>query len=100
VVCRNSRLCQEDIIIDGLKIPKGAHVDIPLYGMLRDSEYWDEPLKFKPERYFAVWYCARENVRHFEKFSCLETRIRRLIKRDALSSGRVLPSGNVFLLIF
>ena len=84
MVCRNSRLCQEDIIIDGIKFPKGAHVDIPMYGMLRDPEYWDEPLKFKPERYYSVYYCERDDVRHFEKFSALESGIRQWIKRDAL----------------
>jgi len=33
-----------DITVEGMKIPKGAHIDIPVYGLTRDPEYWDEPL--------------------------------------------------------
>ena len=42
--CRNTRYCDEDVIVEGMKIPKGAHIDIPVYGLTRDPEYWDEPL--------------------------------------------------------
>jgi len=34
-----------------MKIPKGAHIDIPVYGLTRDPGYWDESLIFKPLRY-------------------------------------------------
>nr|CAB3235809.1 cytochrome P450 CYP3-like member 3 [Phallusia mammillata] len=49
-VVRNSRYCEKEITINGVTIPAGCHVDIPNYGFGRDEEYWDEPLKFKPER--------------------------------------------------
>jgi len=52
---RNSRLCEKDITIEGVKIPKGAHIDIPVYGLARDPEYWDDPLEFIPERLGSLW---------------------------------------------
>jgi len=50
VTRRNSRLCDKEITIGGIKIPKGAHIDIPTYGLSRDAEYWDDPDEFVPER--------------------------------------------------
>jgi len=54
IFTRNSRLCKEDITIGGMKIPKGMHIDIPIYGMTRDPEIWDDPLEFKPERLVCI----------------------------------------------
>nr|NP_001122348.1 cytochrome P450 CYP3-like member 3 [Ciona intestinalis]ABI20700.1 cytochrome P450 CYP3-like member 3 [Ciona intestinalis] len=46
----NSRYCERDITIHGLTIKKGITVQIPVYGMGRDEEFWEDPLVFKPER--------------------------------------------------
>ena len=47
---RNSRVAEKEITIDGLRIPAGTQVEIPTYGLAHDEEYWDEPMKYKPER--------------------------------------------------
>nr|XP_026690466.1 cytochrome P450 3A25-like isoform X2 [Ciona intestinalis] len=46
----NSRIPNRDITINGVFLPKGIQVIVPVYGMSRDEEIWEEPLKFKPER--------------------------------------------------
>ncbi|XP_078491463.1 cytochrome P450 3A25-like [Ciona intestinalis] len=46
----NLRYCERDITINGVTIPKGTSIDIPVYGMGRDEEFWEDPLVFKPER--------------------------------------------------
>jgi len=50
VVPTNSRVCERDVTINGITIPKGAHVDIPVYALLRSPDHWDEPDSFIPER--------------------------------------------------
>jgi len=47
---RNVRFCEEETTIKGIRIPKDIHVEIPIYGMARDPENWENPEKFKPER--------------------------------------------------
>nr|CAB3235860.1 cytochrome P450 CYP3-like member 3 [Phallusia mammillata] len=47
---RNSRYAEKDFNVDGVHIPKGVMVKVPVYGMSYDEEYWDEPKLFKPER--------------------------------------------------
>uniref|UniRef100_H2Y4V4 Uncharacterized protein n=1 Tax=Ciona savignyi TaxID=51511 RepID=H2Y4V4_CIOSA len=46
----NSRYCEQDITINGITIPRGATVGIPMFGMMRDEEYWEDPLIFNPDR--------------------------------------------------
>jgi len=48
--CRNVRFCEDDTTINGIRIPEGIHVDIPVYGMGRDPENWKDPEEFRPER--------------------------------------------------
>jgi len=52
---RNSRFCTKEITINGIRIPKNIHVDIPVYGLTRDPEHWDEPSEFRPERYMRYY---------------------------------------------
>ena len=47
---RNVRLAEKDITIDNIHIPAGVNVDVPVWGMNHDEEYWDEPYEYKPER--------------------------------------------------
>uniref|UniRef100_H2Y0Z7 Uncharacterized protein n=1 Tax=Ciona intestinalis TaxID=7719 RepID=H2Y0Z7_CIOIN len=50
LVPANSRYCERDITINGVTIPKGTLVNIPVFGMGRDEEFWNEPLTFNPDR--------------------------------------------------
>jgi cytochrome P450 len=49
-LCRSDRVASEDITINGLFIPKGMVVGIPIHTLQNDPEYWPEPEKFIPER--------------------------------------------------
>ena len=53
---RIQRVCKLDVEIDGVLIPKGAAVVIPVYALHHDPQYWPEPEEFHPERY--------QNLRH------------------------------------
>ncbi|GAA0149430.1 oxygenase [Lithospermum erythrorhizon] len=40
----------KDTVFMGYEIPKSTHVMVNLWAIGRDSEYWSDPLSFKPER--------------------------------------------------
>lgn len=46
----NQRVCDRDITIKGYNFLKGMLVQIPLIGFGRDEKYWNEPLRYNPER--------------------------------------------------
>ncbi|XP_061097754.1 cytochrome P450 3A30-like isoform X1 [Conger conger] len=48
---RVERLCTETIVVNGVTIPKGTVVTIPVYALHRDPEHWPEPECFNPERF-------------------------------------------------
>ncbi|CAL8117832.1 unnamed protein product [Orchesella dallaii] len=50
---RNERLCTKDYKIPGTDtiIEKGLIVGLPIYGMQRDKQYYENPEKFDPERF-------------------------------------------------
>lgn len=50
-----NRICTKDYQIpdSDLKIEKGTPIIISLLGILRDPEYFPEPMKFFPQRYMA-----------------------------------------------
>ncbi|XP_002730609.1 cytochrome P450 3A29-like [Saccoglossus kowalevskii] len=50
-VIRYDRECTEDIIINGLHIPKGMYICMPIYAIHHDPELYPEPEKFIPERF-------------------------------------------------
>jgi len=50
-VSRNDRMCTKDWQDEGLFIPKGMLINIPLYVIHHNPEYWPEPELFKPERF-------------------------------------------------
>ncbi|KAL5997314.1 hypothetical protein ACLOJK_008244 [Asimina triloba] len=47
------RQSAEKCILDGYEIPAKTSVLINTYAMGRDPQNWDEPLKFKPERFIG-----------------------------------------------
>lgn len=48
-----NRTCVKDYPIPGTDkvIEKGAEIFIPSFALHRDPKYWDEPLKFNPDRF-------------------------------------------------
>jgi cytochrome P450 len=56
------RRAHGDDEIDGYFIPKDTNCLIPVYQIHRDERYWEEPLKFKPERF------SKENSKNRHKF--------------------------------
>jgi len=55
---RTDRVTRNDIVINGLHIPKGMVIGIPIYSLQNDPEIWQNPEKFDPDRsvfmYFAL----------------------------------------------
>ncbi|RUS89192.1 hypothetical protein EGW08_003071 [Elysia chlorotica] len=45
------RVCNEDIDIGGVHIPKGMVVSFPMFAIHRDPAIWADPLSFDPERF-------------------------------------------------
>jgi len=48
---RTSRLALKTIEINGVTIPKGATIQLPIHLLQHIPELWPEPEKFDPERY-------------------------------------------------
>ncbi|KAK7798369.1 hypothetical protein U0070_018539 [Myodes glareolus] len=51
VANRVSRINKTDAEINGMLIPKGTVVIIPVFALQRDPKYWPEPEEFRPERF-------------------------------------------------
>ena len=49
--CRVDRESSRDVTINGVDIPKGMTVLIPIYAMHHDPKIWPEPEKFNPHRF-------------------------------------------------
>ena len=45
------RYSSETVTIEGVLIPKGVEVNIPIWHVHHNSDYWPNPEKFDPERY-------------------------------------------------
>lgn len=50
-VNRVERMTKASVEVNGVTIPKGTTVMIPVYTLHRDPTLWPEPEAFKPERY-------------------------------------------------
>ena len=50
LIYRGARYCPQTCVINGITIPKGAMIDIPIKLLHHFPEYWDEPEEFRPER--------------------------------------------------
>ena len=49
---RTDRYCKRTTVINGVTIPKGAIVTIPISLLQHSPLYWKDPEKFDPDRYF------------------------------------------------
>lgn len=54
IATRLDRVSKKDVEINGVFIPKGTVVTIPIYPLHRNPEYWLKPEEFNPERYRGV----------------------------------------------
>ena len=48
---RLERLCKRTTVVNGVVIPGGAVVLIPIYLLQNNPLYWKDPCKFDPDRY-------------------------------------------------
>lgn len=59
---RTDRVTKCDVVINGLFIPKGMIVVVPIYAIQNDPEFWTNPEKFDPERFAPE---AKESITPF-----------------------------------
>ena len=45
------RECQKPVVVNGVKIPKGVVIDVPIHLLHKNPDYWKDPEVFDPERY-------------------------------------------------
>ena len=50
VVNRTDRVCSKTTDIKGVTIPQGSVVIVPILLLHYDSQYWEDPEKFNPDR--------------------------------------------------
>lgn len=55
-VCRINRRARQTTRILGVTIPAGCGVDVPIHNIMHDPEFFDDPDKFRPDRYKAHWH--------------------------------------------
>ena len=63
-IIRIDRTTGRDIDIEGLHIPAGTVVNIPVYALHYDEKVWPEPEKFDPERYMYEPYICGLQMFH------------------------------------
>ena len=51
---RVSRVCERECEVAGYTVPAGVFIDIPIYYLHHNPEWWTEPEKFDPERCVCV----------------------------------------------
>ncbi|CAH3041019.1 unnamed protein product [Pocillopora meandrina] len=65
VATENARMLQEDIVIQGYRIPPNTMIRVPLYAMGRDPALFDDPLEYKPDR----WLRDDTSKSHYHAFA-------------------------------
>jgi cytochrome P450 len=48
-----TRSLEKELVLDGIPVPKGTYLYIPIWTIQRDSKNFPEPLAFRPERWAA-----------------------------------------------
>ncbi|XP_032823098.1 cytochrome P450 3A56-like [Petromyzon marinus] len=48
---RLERIAKMDVELGGIPVPKGTVIGIPVFVIHRNSEHWDDPTAFRPERF-------------------------------------------------
>ncbi|GAB6023835.1 hypothetical protein CHUAL_008576 [Chamberlinius hualienensis] len=51
VVLFLNRIAAENYQLNGIQFPKGLKIEIPIYNVHYDPDYWPEPEKFDPDRF-------------------------------------------------
>lgn len=55
-----SREVTSTIVLNGVEIPKGVMIDIPIYQLHNNPCVWDQPKQFRPERFEKDAFAARD----------------------------------------
>ena len=53
---RTDRYCKQTTVINGVTIPKGATIDVPINLLHHSPLYWKDPEKFNPDRFSLYLY--------------------------------------------
>ena len=59
--CRIIRHCVKSVVINGVTIPKGVTVTVPVQLLHNDPKYWRDPDVFDPERYYFLCECIHSS---------------------------------------
>ena len=51
-VTQHQRVCNKDCVIEGVPVKKGMTIHIPIYAAHMNEDFFEEPTKFRPERFF------------------------------------------------
>ena len=52
---RTDRYCKRTAVINGVTIPKGAIIDVPVSVLHHSPLYWKDPEKFDPDRFVHIF---------------------------------------------
>ncbi|KAB2040706.1 hypothetical protein ES319_D02G102100v1 [Gossypium barbadense] len=58
----------EDCVVDGYEIPKGTILLVHAWAIQRDPSIWEEPTKFKPERFYEGTLEDKEGFKYLPKY--------------------------------
>ena len=87
----NARVCERDITIKGYKFLKGMTIQVPVFGLARDPNYWDEPEKYIPDRLLLLnisrlfyMFCFYKQFQNLKIYFILGNNVQNYIKSKFL----------------
>lgn len=102
------RHLEEDLVIDGYRIPKGANVYINLFSLHQNPKYFKDPQSFIPERFLTEEFTARHPYSYLpfsggpkncigQRFALLESKVimAKLLLKFSVESTRPLDQLRV-----